>query len=97
MKVLHNMEENKDNELKKGQIYTKEYFKGLSGDTRKLVYQAAAILASGYLSFDAGTVGGTGGGPLALAGRLGTLHVAIPWVCSLAMQIAEYIGLEDKE
>lgn len=78
-------------------IYTKEYFKGLSADTRKLVYQAAATMAAGYLSFDSLQVGGTGGGPVSLIGRLTTLHAAIPWLCSLAQQMAEHISLTDQE
>jgi hypothetical protein len=60
----------KENQIKN---YSRDYFKGVPADKRKLIYQAASTMAAGFLSFDSTQIAGTGGGMGMLAGRLASL------------------------
>lgn len=101
------MTENTDNQVtnsttsnevsEKRIVYTEQYFKGVPADVKKLIYNTAAQIASGFLSFDSTQVGGSGGGTLFLTGRLAMLQQAHPWVLTIAAQMAEYLGIYSKE
>ena len=77
--------------------YSRDYFKGVPADKRKLIYQAAATMAAGYLSFDSTQVAGTGGGVGMLAGRVASLQIAYPWILTISAKMLEYLGLYDKK
>lgn len=78
-------------------VYTREFYKNELANTEKnFIYQGAMQLASGFLNFDSLQVAATGGGPVALAGRIAALEVAMPWLIKIATDAAYRMGLTSR-
>lgn len=78
-------------------IYTRYFYKNELANTEKnFIYQGAMQLASGFLNFDSLQVAATGGGPVALAGRVAALQVAMPWLIKIATDAAYSMGLTSR-
>lgn len=73
--------------------YDPTYYSALSAHNKELIFQAAVTMAAGFLSFDSLSVAGSGGGPLALAGRLGALQLSYKWLLYIAAKMAEELSL----
>lgn len=78
-------------------IYKRDFYKNELANTEKnFIYQGAMQLASGFLNFDSLQVAATGGGPVALAGRVAALEIAMPWLIKIATDAAYKMGLTSR-
>ena len=75
--------------------YKHEFYKKLPQDIRESIYQGAMTLGAGFLSYDSTQIGGTGGGPVFLLGRIVSLQLTCPWLVRIATDTAIAAGLID--
>lgn len=74
--------------------YSQKFYKTETNNTEKnLIYQGVMHLAQGFLDFDATQIVATGGGPVALIGRLASLQLAMPWLIQIATDTANKLGI----
>lgn len=74
--------------------YSQKFYKTEINNTEKnLIYQGVMHLAQGFLDFDATQIVATGGGPVALIGRLTSLQLAMPWLIQIATDTANKLGI----
>lgn len=74
--------------------YSQKFYKTETNNTEKnLIYQGVMHLAQGFLDFDATQIVATGGGPVALIGRLASLQLAMPWLIQIATDAANKLGI----
>ena len=74
--------------------YSQNFYKTETNNTEKnLIYQGVMHLAQGFLDFDATQIVATGGGPVALIGRLASLQLAMPWLIQIATDTANKLGI----